>query len=61
MKIYRITTRWMTAGFVCDDKDIIVESAPILKRFIGQKPNNILAWAKKKDPHTSMMVIGGRI
>lgn len=46
--MYWIDTGWACGGvIVCDD--IIVESAPIFKRFIGQPVVNILNWNQVKE------------
>ncbi len=38
----------MTAGVDTDKNDIIIDTPPILKIFIGQPLSNLKSWLKKK-------------
>lgn len=36
MKLYRVETSFFCAGFVSDDRDIVIEAAPILGFLLGK-------------------------
>ena len=47
--MYWLSTNKMTVMVETDDKEIIKDSPPIVRKFIGQPINNLINWLKKQD------------
>lgn len=48
MKWYWLSTDRMTVAVACDEEDMIVEAAPIVRRFVGQPAANLGRWLRKQ-------------
>lgn len=48
----------MTAGVIVDNKDIIIYSAPIFGKFIGQPLKNLVLWSSRKLNLISIQCLG---
>ena len=48
MKEYQIDCQKFCNSVKVDDNDIILETAPIFKKFIGQPLSNLTFWVQKK-------------
>ena len=46
--VRRLSCDMFTCKYGVDDDGIIVESAPIIKRFLGQPESNLIKWASAK-------------
>ena len=54
-KKIQISCEKFTAMVVIDDKQTIVDGAPIIKKFIGQKLINLRNWAEKNFGETELI------
>ena len=45
--VYWISCAKFTVRVACDERDMIIEAAPIVRRFVGQPLANLLRWAAK--------------
>ena len=48
MKEYQINCSKFCGYVKVDDNNIIVETMPILRKFVGQNIQNLTTWAKRK-------------
>jgi len=48
MRSFWLSSRKMTMGVDTDDKGIIINSAPIVRKFKGQHIKNLVKWMKKQ-------------
>jgi len=48
MKDLWVSCNWATGFVKIDDKGVIIETAPIFKKFIGQSIESLTTWLKKK-------------
>jgi hypothetical protein len=48
MKRYWLSTVKMTVGVTTDASGIVVEAAPIVRKFIGQPLDNLVRWLSKQ-------------
>lgn len=46
MKWYYVSAKFFTCAVVVDDDGIILKSAPIVRRFIGQSFENLMRWTQ---------------
>lgn len=46
MTLYQVFLRGTVAGVVVSD-DVVVETAPVLRRFVGQRLDRLTGWVKK--------------
>lgn len=49
MPVYQIASRTMTVLVKTDETGKIIDAAPIVKRFIGQRVQSLLAWLVRLD------------
>jgi hypothetical protein len=47
---YRVTTPPFTCAFAVDEHDIIVDGAPIMRRWLGQSVHVFARWVRKSWP-----------
>lgn len=43
-----LSSKRMTIGVVTDQQGVIVETAPIARKFVGQRLSNLVRWMKKQ-------------
>ncbi len=48
MSRWWLSTTRMTVLVECDEQDIITATPPIVRKFIGQPIDNLIAWMKKQ-------------
>lgn len=47
-RFYWLTTEQMTVLVVCNPMGVVIETPPIIHRFIGQPFDNLLFWLQKQ-------------
>ena len=48
MMIMWLVTIQVTVRVLVDERGLIIEAAPMVKRFCGQPVNNLVAWMRKR-------------
>lgn len=47
-KAWWVSSERITCLVVTDDRDIVIDAAPILRKFIGQPAKNVGRWMRKQ-------------